>query len=98
MLHYTVNQHLHWACRQYARWSLWANPGMARCQEMSTLPVEYIPQCKVTLASSSGSLGFIVCEVVVEWLIVYQDGYYLYLGQYSQTICESQIMMIPRLR
>ena len=37
------------------------NPGMARCQEMSTLPAGYIPQRKVTSASSSGSLGFIVC-------------------------------------
>ena len=27
---------------------------------MSTLPAEYIPQRKVTLASRSGSLGFIV--------------------------------------
>ena len=33
-------------------------------------------QRKVTLASSSGSLGLIVCE---GWLIVYQDGDYLYL-------------------
>ena len=46
-------------------WSLQGNPGMARCQGMSTLPVGYIPQCKVTLASSSGSLGFIVyCRMV----------------------------------
>jgi hypothetical protein len=43
-------------------WSLWGNPGMARCREMSTLPAGYIPQCKVKSASSSGSLGFIVCE------------------------------------
>ena len=42
-------------------WSLWGNPGMARCWEMSTLPAGYIPQRKVTSASSSGSLGFIVC-------------------------------------
>ena len=41
-------------------WSLWGNPGMARCQEMSTLPAGYIPQRKVTLASSSGSLCFIM--------------------------------------
>ena len=42
-----------------------------------TLPVGYIPQRKVPSASSSGSLYFIVCEVlcgVVGWLIVY----YLY--------------------
>ena len=34
---------------------------MARCREMSTLSAGYIPQHKVTLASSSGSVGFIVC-------------------------------------
>ena len=34
---------------------------MARCQDMSTLPAGYILQRKVTSASSSGSLGFIVC-------------------------------------
>ena len=42
-------------------WSLWGNPGMARCWEMSTLHAGYIPQHKVTSESSSGSLGFIVC-------------------------------------
>ena len=44
-------------------WSLWGNPGMTRCWEMSTLPTGYIPQRKVTSASSSGSLGFIVYRV-----------------------------------
>ena len=90
VLHYTVNQGPHWACQQY--------PGMARCWEMSTLPSGYIPQRKVTLVSSSGSLGFIMnfhCEwSVVGWLIVYQDSNYLYPGQYSQTICRSQYVMI----
>ena len=52
------------------RWSLWGNPGMARCQEMSTLPAGYISQRKVTSASSSGSLGFIVC--VKFCMIVYR--------------------------
>ena len=42
-------------------WLLWGNLGMARCQEMSTLPAGYILQHKVTSGSSSGSLGFIVC-------------------------------------
>ena len=80
-------------------WSLWGNPGMARCREMSTLHAGYILQHKVTSASSSGSLGFIMnfhCVwSVAGWLIVYQDGDYLYLGQYSQTICRSQYVMIP---
>jgi hypothetical protein len=31
---------------------------------MSTLPAKYILQHKATSASSSGSLGFIVCEVL----------------------------------
>ena len=68
--------------------SLWGNPRMARCWEMSTLPAGYILQCKVTLVSSS---GFHCVWSVVGWLIVYQDGDYLYSGQYSQTICRSQI-------
>ena len=38
-------------------WSLLGNPG---CQAMSTLHAGYIPQRKVTLASSSGSLGFLM--------------------------------------
>ena len=48
-----------WTCcaLKYFSW-LW------RCWEMSTLPAGYIPQRKVTLASSSGLLGFIVCEVL----------------------------------
>ena len=37
------------------------NPGMTRCREMATLPSGYILQRKVPSASSSGSLGFIVC-------------------------------------
>ena len=82
-------------------WSLWGNPGMGRCWEMSTLHAGYIPQHKVTSASSSGSLGFIMnfhCVwSVAGWLIVYQDGDYLYPGQYSQTICRSQYVMIPPL-
>ena len=32
-----------------------------RCKEMSTLRAGYIPQHKLTSASSSGSLGFIMC-------------------------------------
>ena len=56
MLHYTLGLP--------TVWSFCGNPGMARCQAMSTLPAGYIPQSKVTLASSSGSLGFIVCEVL----------------------------------
>ena len=47
---------------------------------------------KVSLASSSGSLGFIVCVLsVVGWLIVYQDSSYLYCGQYIEIIFGSQI-------
>ena len=42
-------------------WSLWENLGIARYRDMSTLPAGYISKHKVTSASSSGSLGFIVC-------------------------------------
>ena len=40
-------------------WLQWV-PEVARCQEMANLPAGYIPLHKVPLASSSGSLGFIV--------------------------------------
>jgi hypothetical protein len=74
MLIYTVNQRPHWAYQQYGHSG--GNPGMARCWEMSNLPAGYILQCKVTSASSSGSLGFIVCvkccrmvDSVPRWLL-----------------------------
>ena len=38
--------------------------GVARCQEMATLPAGYIPRRKLSSASSNGSLGFIVCEAL----------------------------------
>jgi hypothetical protein len=59
MLHYTVNQRPQMSLPTI--WSLWGNPGVARCQEMATLPAGYIPQRKVPSASSSGSLDFIMC-------------------------------------
>ena len=40
------------------------NSAVTRCREMATLAAGYIPQCKVPLASSSGVLNFIVCEVL----------------------------------
>ena len=49
---------------KYHRVAVWSHrgiPGVTRCQEMATLPAGYIPQRKVPEASSSGSLGFIVC-------------------------------------
>ena len=45
----------------------------------------------MTSASSSRSLGVHCVWSVVGWLIVYQDGNYLYPGQYSQTIYRLQI-------
>ena len=38
--------------------------GGGRCQEMVSLSVGYILQCKVSSASSSGKLDLIVCEVL----------------------------------
>ena len=91
MLHYTVNQHPHWAFRQYGHSEgTWGWLDIERCQ--------LCMQCKVTSASSSGSLGFIMnfhCVwSVVGWLIVYQNSDYLYPSEYSQTICQLQIVMI----
>ena len=45
-------------------WSLRGSPEVTRCREMATLPAGYIPQRILPLASSSGSLDFIVCEVL----------------------------------
>ena len=62
----------------------------AACQEMSTLHAGYLPQCKLTLASSSGPPGFIMnfhCVwTVVGWLMCTKMGDYLYRGQYCQTV------------
>ena len=47
-------------------WSHRGNPGKTRCREMATLPLKYILQHKEPLASSSGSLDFIVSEVLLD--------------------------------
>ena len=65
-LPFEVNAMLHYTVNQPPLWFLWGNPGMARCQEMPTLLAGYIPQRKVTSARSTGSLGFIVCEVLYD--------------------------------
>ena len=62
MLHYTVNQRLHWACQQYGctGWT-WGWLGVKRCQlclQEKTLC------CKVTLASSRGVLCVKCCRMV----------------------------------
>ena len=50
------------------------------CQEMATLPAEYIPQCKLPSASSIGSLGFIVCVQCCRMVdsVPIRHTYYLY--------------------
>ena len=64
--------------------------GGSRDVEISTLHAGYIPQHKVTSVSVSGSLGFIMdfhrMRSVKGWLIVYQDGNYLYPGHYSHLL------------
>ena len=45
----------------FLRFCTRGNLGMTRCREMATLPSGFILQRKVPSASSSGSLGFIVC-------------------------------------
>ena len=59
-------------------WSHWGNPGLARCQEMATLPTGYILQRKVPSASSSGSLGHCVCAVLQDGCQCTNQAYYLY--------------------
>ena len=61
-------------------------PGVARCQEMATLPAGYIPQHKVSSASSSGSLGFIVCEQCCR-MVDSVPIRHIYAVTNSQTIC-----------
>ena len=55
----------------------WGNLGLAKCQEMANLPVGYVPKRKVPSASSSGSLGFIVCLKCYKMVDSVQP-YYLY--------------------
>ena len=55
---------------------------LARFREMSTLPAGYILQCKVTEASSSGTLAFIMCVKCCRMVDSVQDGDYRYPGQY----------------
>jgi hypothetical protein len=95
MLHYTVNQHPHWARQQYGHsggtrgWL-----GVERCQ----LCLQDTSRSAKRHRRAAVGHWFSLCVKcsVVGWLIVYQDGDYLQLiGQYSQTICRSQIMMIP---
>ena len=84
-------------------WSLWRNLGMARCQDMSTLPAGYILHCKVTSASSSGSLGFIVsvkrCRMVdsvPRWQLSLSwptQSDHLAIGWYCQYIPENQVLV-----
>ena len=89
MLHYTVNQRLHWACRQYGHsggtrgWL-----GVERCQLCLQ---DTSRSAKWHRRAAVGHWVSLCVWSVVGWLIVYQDGDYLYPGQYSQTICRSQI-------
>ena len=55
---------------------------------MSILLAGYILQRKVASASSSGSLGFIVCVKCCRMV----DDNYIYAGKYSQIITD---LMIP---
>ena len=75
MLHYTVNQRLHWACQQYGH--------SGRCQ----LCLQDISHSAKRHRQATVDHWVSLCVWnVVGWLIVYQDP-----GQYSKTICWSQI-------
>ena len=85
MLHYTVNQRPHWACRQYGH-SVGTRGclGVKRCQLC-------LQDASHSALSSSGSLGFIVyvksCKMVdsvPKWQLFLSS-------QYIHTICRSQI-------
>ena len=66
-------------------WLHWGNTGVARCWEM-TLCAE-----RCHWQAAVGHWVSLCVWSVVGWLIVYQDGDYLYPGQYNQTICWLQI-------
>ena len=68
-------------------------PGVARCQEMATLPVGYIPQHKVPAASSSGSLGFIVC--VMKCCTMVDSVPIRHIIAILQPIQSDHLMMMP---
>ena len=89
MLHYTVNQRLHWAGRQYGHsggTQGWL--GVKRCQLCLQ---DTSRSTKWHRRAAVGHWVSLCVWSVVGWLIVYQDGNYLYPGQYSQTICRLQI-------
>ena len=73
-------------------WSLWGTQewiGVKRCQ-LCLQDSSRIAKC--FRQAAVGHWFHCVCVwSVVGWLIVYQDGNYLYPRQYSQNICWSQI-------
>ena len=76
-------------CRQYCLiGGTWGWLGVERCQ--LCLQDTYRGAKWHQWATVVHWVSFCVLSVV-GWLIVYQDGNYLYPGQYSQTICQSQI-------
>ena len=88
MLHYTVNQCLHWAWQQYGQSRrTWEWLGVKRCQ--LCLQDTYAMQSDIS--QQQWVSGIHCVWNVVECLIVYQDGDYLYPGQYSRTLCWLQI-------
>ena len=86
MLHYTVKQHPHWACRQYGHTGgTWGWLGVERWQ-LCLQDTSRSAKCH-RRAAVGHWVSLCVCSVV-GWLIVYQLGILsLSCSQYSQTIC-----------
>ena len=84
-----VNQHPHLACRKCGHsGGTWGWLGVERCQlclQDTSRSAKWHRQAAV------GHWVSLCVWSVVGWLIVYQDGDYLYPGQHSQTICRLQI-------
>jgi hypothetical protein len=86
ILHYTVNQCLHWACRQYGHTG--GTRGWLGIQRWQLCLRDTSRSAKCHRQAAVGHwVSFYVCSVV-GWLIVNQLGIlYLSCSQYNQTIC-----------
>ena len=71
---------------------------MARCQRMSHLPAGYIPQPKVTSASSGGSLGFHcgMVDTVPRWQL--SGNYLATIWQLSGPIQSDPFSIADRMK
>ena len=78
-------------------WSLWGNPGWLGVERCQLCLQDTSHRAKWHRWAAVGHWVSLCVWSVVGWLIVYQDGDYLYTGQYSQTICRSLIKFLKNL-